>query len=175
MMFVYQSDSFLCVFMLVFIFAFSSEAERCLGTRHTHQFLLYTVHSSNGFLTEILTLFFFCYSRNHICNVRKSHQATRFLIVYGGGELCHIQPSNLRLLRVSSMGKHGGVVSGHVLNDPGASLRHLQAVHAAWKVLRCKSELRRLGINGALSWKRHFIKDLILFDISILMIWEKKM
>lgn len=71
-----------------------------------------------------------------------------FLLVYGSRELCHIQPSNLWLLHVPSMGKHGGVVSGHVLNGPGASLRHLQAVHTAWKVLRCKSELRRLGKNG---------------------------
>lgn len=69
-----------------------------------------------------------------------------FHVVHGSRELCHIQPSNLRLLYVSSMGKHGGVVSGHVLYDPGASLCHLQAVHTTWEVLRCKSEKILSGI-----------------------------
>lgn len=57
------------------------------------------------------------------------------LTVHGGGELCHLQPSSLRLLHVSSLGEHGGLVSGHVLHDTGASVRHLQAVHAAREVL----------------------------------------
>lgn len=61
------------------------------------------------------------------------------LTVHGGGELCHVQPSSLRLLHVSSLGKHGGLVSGHVLHDNGALVRHLQAVQAAWEVLWCKS------------------------------------
>lgn len=63
------------------------------------------------------------------------------LAVYGGGELCHLQPPRLRLLHFPSVGKHGGVVSGHVLHVHGASLRHLQAVRAAREVLQRK--LRR--------------------------------
>lgn len=56
--------------------------------------------------------------------------------VYGGGEFCHLQPPCLRFLYFPSVGKHGGVVSGHVLHVHGAPLRHLQAVCATWKVLQ---------------------------------------
>lgn len=65
------------------------------------------------------------------------------LAVYGGGELCHLQPPRLRLLHFPSVGKHGGVVSGHVLHVHGAPLRHLQAVRAAWEVLQCMLQRRR--------------------------------
>lgn len=71
----------------------------------------------------------------------------RSLTVHGGGELCHVQPSSLRLLHVSSLGKHGGLVSGNVLHGNGALVRHLQAVHAAWEVLWRKSEFGGKGLE----------------------------
>lgn len=69
----------------------------------------------------------------------------RFPAVHGGGELRHVQPSELRLLRVPPVGQLRGVVPGHVLDDHGAALRHLQTLHPAGKVLQRKSEPRLLG------------------------------
>lgn len=64
------------------------------------------------------------------------------LSVYGCGKLRHLQPPCLRLLHVSCLGEHGGVVPGHVLHVHGAPLRHLQAVRTAREVLQRK---RRRG------------------------------
>lgn len=75
------------------------------------------------------------------------------LAVYGGGELCHLQPPRLRLLHFPSVGKHGGVVSGHVLHVHGAPLRHLQVVCAAREVLQRKLRHCRGVVLGFFSIK----------------------
>lgn len=67
------------------------------------------------------------------------------------------------------MGEHGGMVSGHVLHDHGASLRHLQAVHPTWKVLWRESELRRLAKTD------HFVKGVILIIPSSLVLPKQRL